>query len=73
MAAVQWWYFMIKFTKLFDAIFLNLERKIEEVSPSYIIKHSLMPIFVWIRIKFAAGKILYSTAKIFNFSQILNE
>jgi hypothetical protein len=50
------WYFLVsKFIDFSDTIFFVLRKKNSQVTRLHVVHHSLMPLFCWIGVKFAAG------------------
>ncbi|XP_012154339.1 very long chain fatty acid elongase 7 [Megachile rotundata] len=50
-----WWYYISKFTELFDTLFFILRKKTQHVSTLHVIHHGIMPFSVWLGAKFAPG------------------
>lgn len=55
MARTCWWYYISKFTEFFDTIFFILRKKYSQVSTLHVIHHGIMPMSVWMGMKFAPG------------------
>lgn len=55
MARTCWWYYISKFTEFFDTMFFILRKKFSQVSTLHVIHHGIMPMSVWMGMKFAPG------------------
>lgn len=55
MARTCWWYYISKFTEFFDTLFFILRKKFSQVSTLHVIHHGIMPMSVWMGMKFAPG------------------
>ncbi|KAL1464665.1 hypothetical protein WDU94_004292 [Cyamophila willieti] len=55
MARTCWWYYFSKFTEFFDTFFFILRKKYNQVSTLHVIHHGIMPMSVWMGMKFAPG------------------
>lgn len=55
MARTCWWYYISKFTEFFDTFFFILRKKYNQVSTLHVIHHGIMPMSVWMGLKFAPG------------------
>lgn len=55
MLHTSWLYYMSKFVEFFDTIFFVLRKKDSHVSVLHVIHHSVMPMSVWIGVKYAGG------------------
>lgn len=55
MARTCWWYYISKFTEFFDTFFFILRKKYNQVSTLHVIHHGIMPMSVWMGMKFAPG------------------
>lgn len=52
---VGWVFFLTKFVEFADTVFFVLRKKNSQVSPLHVIHHSVVPLSVWIGMKFAPG------------------
>ncbi|CAL7952347.1 unnamed protein product [Xylocopa violacea] len=55
MARGCWWYYISKFTELFDTILFVLRKKNNHISTLHVIHHGCMPLSVWFGVKFTPG------------------
>ncbi|KAI5750465.1 hypothetical protein M8J76_015763 [Diaphorina citri] len=55
MARTCWWYYFSKFTEFFDTFFFIMRKKYNQVSTLHVIHHGIMPMSVWMGMKFAPG------------------
>ncbi|XP_054719369.1 elongation of very long chain fatty acids protein 7-like [Uloborus diversus] len=55
MASVCWWFFISKFVEFTDTIFFVMRKKFSQVSTLHVTHHGIMPISVWIGLKFTPG------------------
>jgi len=52
---IGWYFLMSKFIDLADTVFFVLRKKDSQITTLHVIHHSLMPVFTWAGVKFAAG------------------
>lgn len=50
-----WWYLVAKVTEFLDTAFMVLRKKDNQISFLHLYHHSIMPIIVWIMIKYFPG------------------
>lgn len=56
MARGCWWYYISKFIDLIDTIFFVLRKKNEHINTLHVVHHGIMPMSVWLGVKFTPGK-----------------
>ncbi|GBN44447.1 Elongation of very long chain fatty acids protein AAEL008004 [Araneus ventricosus] len=55
MANVCWWFYISKFIEFTDTIFFVMRKKYSQVSTLHVIHHGIMPMSVWLGLKFTPG------------------
>ncbi|XP_052091634.1 elongation of very long chain fatty acids protein AAEL008004-like [Mytilus californianus] len=55
MVGTGWMFYISKLLEMLDTVFFILKKKFSQVSFLHVLHHFIMPIFVWIGVKFAGG------------------
>ncbi|GFR06632.1 elongation of very long chain fatty acids protein AAEL008004 [Trichonephila clavata] len=55
MANVCWWFYISKFIEFTDTIFFVMRKKNNQISTLHVIHHGIMPMSVWLGLKFTPG------------------
>ncbi|KAG8191203.1 hypothetical protein JTE90_011886 [Oedothorax gibbosus] len=55
MASICWWFYISKFIEFTDTIFFVMRKKFRQVSTLHVVHHGIMPMSVWLGLKFTPG------------------